>query len=197
MPLCGKEGAIRPGLRAQAWRERDEPGSGLLFDLGPHLIDQALLLFGAPQQLSADVRKEREGAIADDAFDVVLHYGEFRAVLGATMLGAAPGPRFLLYGTRGSFVKHGVDPQAEALKLGENPGGDRWGEESEDMWGRLSVAKEESIVAEQVPTEPGFDPGIPAYSRPAGISDSDRGQRTKSVRRRCPAQAAGTARRRT
>jgi scyllo-inositol 2-dehydrogenase (NADP+) len=146
---------FRPELRATAWRERDEPGSGLLFDLGPHLIDQALLLFGTPQQLSADVRMEREGAVADDAFDVVLHYGEFRAALGATMLAAAPGPRFLLYGTRGSFVKYGVDPQAEALKLGEIPGGDRWGEESEEMWGRLSLAKEENIVIELVPTEPG------------------------------------------
>jgi predicted dehydrogenase len=71
------------------------------------------------------------------------------------MLAAAPGPRFLLYGTLGSFVKHGVDPQAEALKLGEIPGGDRWGEESEEMWGRLSLAKEENIVIESVPTEPG------------------------------------------
>jgi predicted dehydrogenase len=146
---------FRPGLRANAWREWAEPGSGLLFDLGPHLIDQALLLFGTPQHLSADVRIEREGAVADDAFDVVLHYGEFRAALGATMLAAAPGPRFLLYGTLGSFVKHGVDPQAEALKLGEIPGGDRWGEESEEMWGRLSLAKEENIVIESVPTEPG------------------------------------------
>jgi predicted dehydrogenase len=146
---------FRPELRANAWRERAEPGAGLLFDLGPHLIDQALLLFGTPQQLGADVRREREGAMADDAFDVVLHYGEFRAALGATMLAAAPGPRFLLYGTRGSFVKYGVDPQAEALKLGEIPGGDRWGEESEEMWGRLSLAKEENIVIELVPTEPG------------------------------------------
>jgi predicted dehydrogenase len=144
-----------PGLRPGAWREHAEPGSGLLFDLGPHLIDQALLLFGAPTHLSADIRREREGAVADDAFDVVFHYGEFRAVLGATMLAAAPGPRFLLYGTRGSFVKYGVDPQAEALKLGEIPGGDRWGEEPETLWGRLSFTKEDTIMTEQLPTEPG------------------------------------------
>jgi predicted dehydrogenase len=146
---------FRPEFRPGAWREKDEPGSGLLFDLGPHLIDQALLLFGTPRQLSADVRKEREGAMADDAFDVVLHYGEFRAALGATMLAATPGPRFLLYGTRGSFVKYGVDPQEKALKLGEIPGGDRWGEDSEEMWGKLFLAQQENIVTEQVPTEPG------------------------------------------
>ena len=146
---------FRPDLRPGAWREGTDPGSGLLFDLGPHLIDQALLLFGAPTHVSADVRMERDTAVADDAFDVVLHYGEFRAVLGASMLAASPGPRFLLYGTRGSFVKYGVDPQAEALKLGEIPGGDRWGEESESMWGKLSLAKGDAITTEQIPTDPG------------------------------------------
>jgi predicted dehydrogenase len=146
---------FRPELRPGAWREGSDPGSGLLFDLGPHLIDQALLLFGTPTHLSADVRIERDAAVADDAFDIVLHYGKFRAVLGASMLAASPGPRFLLYGTRGSFVKYGVDPQAEALKLGETPGGDRWGEESEAMWGKLSLAKGDAITTEQIPTEPG------------------------------------------
>ena len=146
---------FRPELRPGAWREGNDPGSGLLFDLGPHLIDQALLLFGHPTHLSADVRRERDGVIADDAFDVVLHYAEFRAVLGATMLAAAPGPRFLLYGTRGSYVKYGVDPQAEALRLGEMPGGDRWGVEPVSHWGKLSLAKEGAIMTEQVPTDPG------------------------------------------
>jgi scyllo-inositol 2-dehydrogenase (NADP+) len=146
---------FRPQLRPGAWREGTVAGSGLLFDLGPHLIDQALLLFGTPTHLSADLRIERDAAVADDAFDVVLHYGEFRAVLDATMLAASPGPRFLLYGTRGSFVKYGVDPQAEALKLGEIPGGDRWGEESEEFWGKLFLAKGDAFTTEQIPTEPG------------------------------------------
>jgi scyllo-inositol 2-dehydrogenase (NADP+) len=158
---------FRAQLRPGAWREASEPGSGLLFDLGPHLIDQALLLFGAPDRLTADVRREREGAIADDAFDVVLHYGEFRAVLGASMLAASPGPRFLLYGTHGSFVKYGADPQAEAIKLGEIPGGDRWGEEPEAMWGKLSLAKQDAITTDQVPTEPGDYRGYYANVRDA------------------------------
>ncbi len=158
---------FRPQLRPGAWREASEPGSGLLFDLGPHLIDQALLLFGTPKRLTADVRREREGAVADDAFDVVLHYGEFRAVLGASMLAASPGPRFLLYGTHGSFVKYGADPQAEAIKLGEIPGGDRWGEEPEAMWGKLSLAKQDAITTGQVPTEPGDYRGYYANVRGA------------------------------
>lgn len=158
---------FRPQLRPGAWRERSEPGSGLLFDLGPHLIDQALLLFGAPERLTADIRREREGAVADDAFDVVLHYGEFRAMLGASMLAASPGPRFLLYGTHGSFVKYGADPQAEALKLGEIPGGDRWGEEPETMWGKLSLTAHDSITVERVPTEPGDYRGYYANVRDA------------------------------
>src|SRR5690349_15527506 len=71
----------RPTLRPGAWREGTEPGSGILFDLGPHLLDQALLLFGAPLAVSADVRSEREGAAADDAFDIMLYYPAMRALL--------------------------------------------------------------------------------------------------------------------
>ncbi len=158
---------FRPQLRPGAWRERREPGSGLLFDLGPHLIDQALMLFSTPERLTADIRQERDGAAADDAFDVVMHYGEFRAVLGASMLAASPGPRFLLYGTHGSFVKYGADPQAEAIKLGEIPGGDRWGEEPEAMWGKLSLAQRDAVTTEQVPTQPGDYRGYYANVRDA------------------------------
>src|SRR5262249_1907424 len=91
----------RPKLRAGAWRESAEPGSGILFDLGPHLIDQALLLLGQPLAITADVRNERQGAAADDAFDVVLHYPDGRAVLRSTMLACEPGPRFIVHGSEG------------------------------------------------------------------------------------------------
>ncbi len=70
---------FRPQLKENAWRERAEPGSGVLFDLGPHFIDQALVLFGEPKAIGADLRIEREGAFVDDAFDVVLHYPNSRA----------------------------------------------------------------------------------------------------------------------
>ncbi|HEX7962509.1 MAG TPA: Gfo/Idh/MocA family oxidoreductase, partial [Terriglobales bacterium] len=124
----------RPNLRPGAWREGSEPGSGILFDLGPHLLDQALVLFGPPLAVTADVRSEREGAAADDAFDITLHYPNMRALLRSTMLACEPGARFVLHGTKGSFVKHGLDPQEEALARGETPHDSSWGLEREESW---------------------------------------------------------------
>ncbi len=145
----------RPQLRPGAWRERAEPGSGVLFDLGPHLIDQAMLLFGTPEALSADVRIEREGAAVDDAFDVTLHYKSLRVALRATMLACGPDLRFALHGTRGSYVKFGHDLQEEALKRGEIPRDDTWGTEPEEKWGSVYTEKDGNIVAQPLPTERG------------------------------------------
>jgi len=145
---------FRPEPRPGAWRERAEPGSGVLFDLGPHLVDQALVLFGEPEALTADVRMERDGVAADDAFDLTLHYPRLRVRLGATMLAAVPGPRFVVRGTRGSFVKHGVDPQEAALRGGEVPGAAGWGEEPEDRWGILA-RRSAGSTGERVRTLPG------------------------------------------
>jgi scyllo-inositol 2-dehydrogenase (NADP+) len=145
----------RPQPKPGAWRERDQPGSGVLFDLGSHLVDQALELFGMPEAVTADVRTERDGVAADDAFDVTLHYPRMRARLGATMLAAAPGPRFVLRGASGSFVKHGVDPQEDALRAGDTPGCAGWGEEPENRWGILTRASAEGTAAERVRTLPG------------------------------------------
>ena len=146
---------FRPQLKANAWRERPEPGSGVLFDLGPHLIDQALLLFGTPEALSADVRIEREGALVDDAFDVVLHYPKLRALLRAGVLVSTPTPRFVIHGTRGGYLKYGLDPQEEALKRGETPRGEFWGYEAPERWGTLLLAQGDSFVRDQLPTAPG------------------------------------------
>lgn len=116
----------RPAVRDR-WRERDEPGAGLLYDLGAHLIDQALLLFGRPDHIWADLGKQREGALADDYFHIVLRFGEKRAILHAGCLVAAPPFRFAVHGTKGSYVKHGLDPQEEQLKQGIRPGDAGWG----------------------------------------------------------------------
>jgi scyllo-inositol 2-dehydrogenase (NADP+) len=131
---------FRPELREGAWREQNEPGSGVLFDLGPHLIDQAMLLFGPPEAIQADVRIERSGALVDDAFDITFFYPTSRALLRATMLAKTSGPRFIIHGVDGSFVKHGMDPQEDALKEGRKPSGHDWGIESEDNWGILELA---------------------------------------------------------
>lgn len=130
---------FRPALKPAAWRERPQPGSGLWFDLGAHLLDQALLLFGIPQAISADIRSERDGAVVDDAFDVTLHYPRMRALLRASMLATAPGPTFAVHGTRGSFVKYGLDPQEAALKAGRTPGESNWDAEPAERHGTLTT----------------------------------------------------------
>ncbi len=130
---------FRPELRPGAWREQPQPGSGLWFDLGPHLLDQALVLFGTPQTVSADIRVEREGAAADDAFDVTLHYPRMRALLRASMLALSPGPTFAVHGSKGSFVKYGLDPQEAALKSGRTPDESHWDSEPPEMYGRLTT----------------------------------------------------------
>jgi scyllo-inositol 2-dehydrogenase (NADP+) len=142
-------------LRPGAWREKPDAGSGVLFDLGPHLIDQAVALFGTPEAVNADVRIERDGALVDDGFDVTLLYPRLRALLSATMVASKPGPRFLIHGTKGSYIKHGLDPQENALKLGEIPGGRDWGKEPPEAWGTLSQVEADKVTERAVPTEAG------------------------------------------
>ncbi len=129
---------FRPELRPRAWREQSLPGSGVWFDLGAHLLDQAVVLFGTPQAISADIRIERDGAAADDAFDVTLHYPHMRALLRGSMLAAAPGPTFAVHGTKGSYIKYGLDPQEAALKAGREPDEPDWDAEPSELYGELT-----------------------------------------------------------
>src|SRR5271163_2552677 len=130
--------------KADAWRERaDQPGAGVLFDLGPHVIDQALVLFGEPRAITASAFCERETSQVDDSFDVCLEYPTLRAIGKARIIAFAPGPHFLIHGTKGSFVKYGMDPQearlrGESLPQGTDWGAE-WGEEAEELWGTLSL----------------------------------------------------------
>lgn len=142
-------------IRSGAWRERTEPGSGVFFDLGVHLIDQAMVLFGLPRAITADIRIERNGAVADDAFDVVLHYPKTRAVLRVSMIALAPDLRYILRGEQGAFVKYGIDPQEEVLKSGEVPNNKTWGREAPEKWGVLYTANGNAMAAETISTIPG------------------------------------------
>lgn len=130
---------FRPEIK-QGWRETEAPGAGLLYDLGAHLIDQALVLFGLPQAVTADVTRQRAAARADDYFHVVLDYGRRRAVLHASVLVRDPGPRYLVHGDGGSFVKYGIDAQEAALREGRRPGGEGWGEDDPALFGRFTDA---------------------------------------------------------
>ena len=143
----------RPQLKPGAWREAARPGSGILFDIAPHLIDHALVLFGLPEAVTADVRIERENAAADDAFDVTLHYSNgMRAALRSSILAAAPRPRFVLLGTQGSFVKQTFDRQEMNLRRGYIPAGKPWGYETEEEWGVLTIPAGDSFENRRIPS---------------------------------------------
>ncbi|MGB7190087.1 MAG: Gfo/Idh/MocA family oxidoreductase [Acidobacteriaceae bacterium] len=132
----------REDPRLNFWRENGGPGGGLLFDLGPHLIDQATALFGDPESIWADVRTDREGAVVDDAFDITLKFAGVTALLRSTMTAPMQQPRFVVHGIKGTFIKWGLDPQEDALKAGvkfRDPG---FGEEPESQWGELHLAGE-------------------------------------------------------
>ena len=157
----------RPLPKPGAWREDEEAG-GLLYDIGPHLIDQALTLFGTPFRLWAKLRTDRDQGSVPDGVDIYLsfHGPEGRDVLvrlGTTSLAAEPAPRYRLHGTGGSYVKYGLDPQEPTLVAGGHVpavgSAEPWLPEAESMWGTLTVATDPSAPAQmertQVPTIPG------------------------------------------
>jgi scyllo-inositol 2-dehydrogenase (NADP+) len=134
---------FRPLQRENTWKEGAGSANGLLFDLGPHLVDQALALFGVPDAITASVRKDRDITGIEDAFDITLEYPRLRAHCRSSMLACDAAPRFLLHGTKGSFKKWGLDPQEPTLlggakvpRLGEG----EWLAEPEAHWGTLTVA---------------------------------------------------------
>ena len=109
---------FRPQVRDR-WREQGGPGSGIWYDLAPHLLDQAITLFGLPVSMTVDLAQLRPGAQSTDYFHAILSYPQRRVILHGTMLAAAESARYILHGSRGSYVKYGLDPQEERLKNGE------------------------------------------------------------------------------
>jgi Predicted dehydrogenases and related proteins len=122
-----------------AWREQSLPGSGIFYDLGSHLIDQALWFFGMPAAVTAEINHQRPWAKADDHFDVRLHYPTFTATLKSGMICRIPGPTYMLHGTNGSFAKYGLDVQEATLDGGAIPEGKNWGREPESIWGTINA----------------------------------------------------------
>lgn len=159
--------AIKPG-----WRERPQPGSGSLFDLGSHLIDQALTLFGLPQTVTADVIAQRPDARVDDYFHVILGYRDRRAILHGSTIVREPGPHFAVHGDGGSFLMYGMDGQEADLKAGRRA-------DTAD-WGRDGAATATYVAAdgtrETIPALPG---AYPAYY--AGIAAAIEGTGTVPV----------------
>jgi predicted dehydrogenase len=143
----------------ERWREQAVPGAGLWLDLGSHLLDQVVQLFGRPDSLRLDTAALRDGAVVEDHFHAVLRYdtganAPLRVVLHATTLAAHAAPRYVLHGTKGSYVKHGVDPQEDALRAGGRPGTEDWGVDPRS--GDLKVAAFENWFSDStVPSRRG------------------------------------------
>ena len=135
---------FRPMPRENTWKEAANEANGLLMDLGPHLVDQCVALFGVPNTVTASVRTDRDSSAIEDAFDIVLGYDGLLAICRSSMLACDASPRFLLHGVAGSFKKYGLDPQEPALLAGDKvpPMGDEreWLQEAEEHWGTLTVA---------------------------------------------------------
>jgi scyllo-inositol 2-dehydrogenase (NADP+) len=154
---------FRNYIEANTWKEESGPGSGLLYNLGSHMIDQALVLFGKPDAVTGETGIQRPGGQVDDYYHLTLHYPNRRVVLKSSYLVRETGPRFLLHGTQGSFIKSGLDPQEAALKAGLAPGSADWGVEESDTWGN-AAGRLPFLLPEYLRSHPGG----PGAGREAG-----------------------------
>jgi len=145
----------KPVLNPKKWKEAVSPANGILYDLGAHIIDQTITLFGTPKGVWGETYIQREGSEIDDAFDIRLDYGKLKATVKASLLVREEGPRYVIHGTKGSFVKYGLDVQEDNLKAGLMPGMDGFGIESKNNSGILNAEINGVSFKGHVDTEPG------------------------------------------
>jgi predicted dehydrogenase len=150
----------RNRIQPNTWKESAIQGIGLTYNLGSHMIDQAVVLFGMPEAVFADIDKMRTGSEIDDYYNIKLIYHDIKVTLKASYLVREEGPRYMLHGTKGSFLKYGIDPQEEMLKQGGNPYMPDWGKESESQWGILNTEFNGMHIRGKVETIAG---NYPAY----------------------------------
>lgn len=142
-------------IQADTWKEDPSTGAGTLYNLGSHMIDQALVLFGMPESVFADLRILRTGGKIDDSYDLKLYYPNIKVTLKGCYLAREAGARYTLNGTLGSYVKYGLDPQEDDLKNGISPLSTNWGKEPEDKWGLLNTDVTSLHFYGKIETKPG------------------------------------------
>jgi predicted dehydrogenase len=160
----------RPEVRVR-WREQKGEGTGLWYDLGPHLLDQALLLFGCPVAIRAGFEMQRNGAQAVDYFHVQLRYEHMQVILHAGMLQETESPRYVLHGAAGEYTKYGLDTQESTLKSGEHDFGPAWGQDPRS--GEVRVSTAHGSITGTVPNLSGDYRQFYAGFRDAILSDGD------------------------
>lgn len=139
-----------PDLSYKVHKEIPTPGVGALYDLGSHLIDQALQLFGMPHSVFADITANRPGSKVDDYFNLVLFYPEHRVILKCSYYVREAMPAYQFHGTKGSFIKHKTDVQEIDLQAHKKPGGDDWGIEPVSQQGLLHTEKDGKVIKEHI-----------------------------------------------
>jgi scyllo-inositol 2-dehydrogenase (NADP+) len=150
---------FRNYIEPNTWKEEAKPGTGILYNLGSHMLDQAIVLLGMPDEVDARVGAHRPGGKVADYYDIRLTYKDILVIVKSSYLVKEQGPRYILHGTEGSFVKYGDDPQEQALKDGQLPG-INWGLEDKKWWGKLNSTVNGVAVEEKVETLPGNYPAF-------------------------------------
>lgn len=143
------------GQSTKQWKADGEKGIDLLYDIGVHLIDQAYALFGMPNEVYADLRKQRNESSGIDNFELCMYYTGKKIVLSASELTAMPGPHFMVHGRKGTFIKYGMDVQESRLLSGMRPGNADWGCDDESSYGTLCTVTDSEISQKKIPTECG------------------------------------------
>lgn len=137
---------------ADTWKERNDSFVGIVYNLGPHLVDQAICLFGKPTGVFAQIKKQRDGSQIDDFFHIILKYSDMQVTLTAGMLMKEPIASFVLHGTKGSFIKPGIDPQEDQLKGGMLPTDEVYGFDTPEMYGTLVLDENGETIRETIET---------------------------------------------
>ena len=140
------------GVNPKPWKAAGGAGVGVLYDLGVHIIDQAYVLFGMPNEVYADFRQQRPESPGIDNFEVILYYDSVKAILSAGEVVARQGPHFMVSGRRGTFIKYGEDVQEAALLSGKRPPAPDWDAEGEECWGILYYDDGAQILEQKIPT---------------------------------------------
>jgi scyllo-inositol 2-dehydrogenase (NADP+) len=146
---------FRNYIEPNTWKEEAKPGTGILYNLGSHMLDQVLVLFGKPHEVDARIGIQRPGGVVDDFYDIRLSYPDLLVIVKSSYLVREQGPRYVLHGMQGSFVKYGIDPQEQDLKEGKMPDGNNWGKEDKQWWGKINSTIDGVHVENQIETLPG------------------------------------------
>lgn len=151
---------FRNYIEPNTWKEERASGTGILYNLGSHMLDQILVLFGMPVEVDARVGVQRPSGQVDDFYDIRLQYNGFHAIIKSSYLVREQGPRYILHGTEGSFTKYGTDLQEQALKDGDVPGSPGWAVEPKEFWGKLNTTLGGVHMEGNIETIPGNYPGF-------------------------------------